>query len=58
MKTVLATIHDTYEKRCGNPERQKATWQKTIVPIFPPELTAGPEDRPSLLLAGESGDLG
>ncbi len=58
MQTVLATIHDTYQKRCNNPERQKVTWQKTIAPMFPPDLSACSDERPGVLLAREGGDLG
>lgn len=58
MKTVLAYIHDTYSQRCGNPLWQKSIWRKAIVSTFPPDLAAYPEERPSLLLAGEGGDLG
>ncbi len=58
MKTALTIIHDTYLKRSDNPDLQKKAWRGTIIPVLPPDLEAFPETRPSVLLAGESGDLG
>lgn len=58
MKTALTDIHDTYLLRCDNPHKQKTVWRQTIAPVFPPDLSGRQAVRASVLLAGESGDLG
>ena len=58
METALAIIRDTYLDRCDHPVRQTAAWRDIIAPVFPPNMGTGDKTRPSVMLAGEAGDLG
>lgn len=57
MNNLIKKIKDTYIKRCSSYTLQKNIWED-LASFFKPEIKGYRLNRPSTLIAGETGDLG